>query len=134
MAVNKAKSATTPAEKAAEIPTTLVYLAIGLSFTHRGTRFVPDVVYQVEEPLGDFLLGLESSIGVSTFEEAGKKHSKLPVQVVTSSGVTSSGGAVEIGGHDDELQKHFDAANLVDPEGGTGDGTEGGDGKVLTIE
>lgn len=141
---SKSKQATSAPAAKAEVETTQVYLAVGRSFTHQGFKFLPNVAYEVEDVVADFLLQFKAGIDQNTFEEVGKRQKELPVQVVKFKGAGPvASAAVEIGGDlDAELMEHLESGQHSgepgDGEGKTGEGEgsegEGGEGEgIVTV-
>lgn len=140
----KAKQPTSAPAAKASVETTQIYLAVGRSFTHQGFKFLPNVAYEVEDSVADFLLQFKSGIDQDTFEEVGKRQKDLPVQVVKFKGAQPvASAAVEIGGDlDAELMQHLEAGQHAgepgDDEGDTDEGAGGegedGDGEgIVTV-
>lgn len=128
-------------------PTMDVYLAVGKSFSHKGYRFVPNVIYRVPEAFGDFLLSIEASYQVDQFAEAGKKQLGWEIKVPTIAGMhgipsaAKAGNAIEVGGDlDEELMAHLKAGEHAGEPGSTptnedgeNENGEGGDEGTVTI-
>lgn len=115
--------------KPVEVATLAVVLAVGASYSYGGQRYVPDVVYDVDADLGDFLLSLKAHGETDQFREVTRKDATLERVRVGSSVKAQTGETAEDLA---EIQAHLDGGAKTSEEAAAGGDSGTGEGKQET--